>query len=204
MALTTYDELKAAVANWLNRDDLTATIPDFISLAESRIARRLRVAEMEKTMTAYLTSGAVALPPDFEEARRIHSSAAGAYATALQPLSPSQAGDRYPTSQSGVPIHYTITGNTLSTYPNGGSGQVTMTYYARPPALAAYGTNWLLAKAPDVYLYGALLEAAPFLGDDQRTATWASLFDRACDALQSADQRTRYSSSVSRFMGETP
>jgi hypothetical protein len=204
MALATYDDLKLATANWLNRDDLVGNVPDFIEMAESRINDRLRVAPMETTATTFLAGGSVALPSDFLEARRVFSNAEGGYATALTPLSPIQAGDTYPSGSAGVPVHYTIVGDTLSTFPNGGDGQVTMTYYAKLPPLAAYGTNWLLTRNPSVYLYGALIEAVPFLGDDGRIETWASLFAGACDALQAADQRSRYASSTCRVKGETP
>lgn len=204
MALGTYNDLTAAIADWTNRDDLTDRIPDFVHLAESRLNRVLRVAEMETTAYATLTTGAVVLPADFLEPRRIFSSGTGAFQTALQPLSPSEAGDFYPSSRSGVPVHYSISGNTLTTYPNGGTGQVTMTYYAALPTLLAYGSNWLLTKAPDCYLYGSLMEAAPFLGDDGRVETWATLFQSAMERLQSSDQRARYASSACRVPGVNP
>jgi len=46
MSITNYTELKAGVADWLNREDLTAQIPDFITFAEARLNRTLRVREM--------------------------------------------------------------------------------------------------------------------------------------------------------------
>ena len=46
MALTTYAELKTSIGDWLNRADLTAVIPDFISLAEAQIERTLRTRQM--------------------------------------------------------------------------------------------------------------------------------------------------------------
>jgi hypothetical protein len=203
MALNSYTDLVSAIADWLNREDLTR-IPEFVQMAESRLNKSLRVADMETTATAYLVDGAVALPADFEEPRRIISMGTGAYQTALQPLSPSEAGDLYPSSRSGVPIHYTISGGTLTTYPNGGTGQVNMIYYAKLPTLLAYGTNWLLTRAPDLYLYGSLMEAAPFMGDDQRLETWSTLFQKALQDLQGADQRSRYASSVCRVPGVCP
>jgi hypothetical protein len=204
MALDNYTDLKSAVADWLDREDLTARVPDFVLMAESMINRDLRVADMEKTATAYLTDGAVALPADFNEPRRILSNATGAYQIALEPLSPTEAGNLYPSSQSGVPVHYTISGNTLATYPGGGTSQVTMIYYAKLPTLLAYGTNWLLTKAPDIYLYGSLLHSGPYLGDDGRATTWAQLYQAALEKLQAADQRSRYASSVCRVPGVNP
>ena len=164
MALGTYDELVAAVANWLNREDLAPAIPDYVLLAESRINDRLRVAPMEVTATTHLYGGSVALPVDFLEARRIFSNAEGGHATGLTPLAPIQAGDAYPVGAAGVPVHYTIVGDTLATFPNGSDGQVTMTYYAKLPPLAAYGTNWLLSRNPNIYLYGTLIESGPVSG----------------------------------------
>jgi hypothetical protein len=204
MATGTYDELRATIANWLNREDLGAAIPGFVEQAESTINDRLRVAQMEVTATTFLIDGAVALPSDFLEPRRIFSNAEGGFATALTPLTPSQAGDIYPVGSAGVPRHYTIVGDTLSTYRNGGDGQVTMVYYAKVPPLAAYGTNWLLTRNPNIYIYGTLMASAPYLGDDSRLEMWAALFAAACDALQAADQRSRYATSVSRVRGETP
>jgi hypothetical protein len=47
----------------------------------------------------------------------------------------------------------------------------------------------LLTAAPDVYLYGALLQAAPYLKDDARISTWATLYTSAMEDLQVADDR---------------
>jgi hypothetical protein len=57
MALSTFTELKDAIADWLDRSDLTARIPDFIALAEARINRELRIRPMEVRSIMYTTSG---------------------------------------------------------------------------------------------------------------------------------------------------
>ena len=58
MAISNYSELQAAVANWINRDDLTTVIPDFIRLAESRIATDLKTQHLitESTITTDASS----------------------------------------------------------------------------------------------------------------------------------------------------
>jgi hypothetical protein len=92
----------------------------------------------------------VALPPTSSRPRRIFSNAEGGFATALTPLTPSASRvTTIPWASAGVPVHYTIVGDTLATFPNGGDGQVTMVYYAKVPPLAAYGTNWLLTSEPE-------------------------------------------------------
>jgi len=62
MALSTYDELKASVADFLNRDDLTNVIPDFIKLSETVMNREIRHYEMEKRATAQLDTQYTAIP----------------------------------------------------------------------------------------------------------------------------------------------
>ena len=54
MAITTYATLKTAVGNFLSRSDLTSRIPEFIALAEDRIAQDLRIRAMEATVDLVL------------------------------------------------------------------------------------------------------------------------------------------------------
>jgi len=70
-----------------------------------------------------------------------------------------------------------------------------LTYYGKIPVLSDSNTsNWLLAYAPDLYLYGALLEATPYLKDDERLATWSSLYANSLGDMEVADQRASVSS----------
>ena len=74
MSISNYTELKTSVANWLNRTDLTAEIPDFIELAENRIFHELRVPTNEKTIILTVnTEGYATLPSDFLEVKDIFS-----------------------------------------------------------------------------------------------------------------------------------
>jgi hypothetical protein len=194
----TYTGLKASIAEWLMRDDLTAAIPDFIAMAGNRAARKLRVADMETTATGVLTDGAAALPDDFLELRRVVS--AGSTNSILEFTTPGSAGYEYQFEGAGVPLNYTITGTTITPYPTAGSGTLVIDYYAKPPVLSdAVPTNWLLSNAPEVYLYGSLIESAPFLADDNRVGVWGTLFNQACDEMQKLDERMRYGHSVSRL-----
>ena len=74
MALTNYADLKATIAKYLARDDLTDVIPDFIVLAENRLRRELRIRQMLTVATATTTGGdsKLGLPSDFLEMRDIH------------------------------------------------------------------------------------------------------------------------------------
>ncbi len=59
--------------------------------------------------------------------------------------------------------------------------EVEMVYRSNIPALASNSTNWLLTLAPDVYLYGALMEAAPYIHEDARVTLWAQGYVSAVD-----------------------
>jgi hypothetical protein len=205
MALSTYAELQASIALWLMRDDLTAPIVDFITLAEARLNKKLRVREMETTPSAItLTSGVGALPSDFLEARRLVANSDPI--SVLSYITPDQAATEYGanTITGGWARYYTIIGTNFTVYPTTTS-TCTLTYYQKVPALSVSATtNWLLTKAPDVYLYGALAESAPYLADDQRLQIWLTMYQAAVNDLQNADQLANYSRATSRIKGATP
>ena len=66
MAFSNYTELQTSVADWLDRDDLTARIPDFITLAEARFNRLLRIRSMETEAEQVTVAGtrSYSLPTD--------------------------------------------------------------------------------------------------------------------------------------------
>jgi hypothetical protein len=74
MALTTFSQLKTSIANYLNRSDLTGVIPDFITLAESKLNRNLRLRKMQTTTTLTCVSGTatIDLPTDFLEVVQLY------------------------------------------------------------------------------------------------------------------------------------
>jgi len=71
---------------------------------------------------------------------------------------------------------------------------VEITYYAKLEALDdENATNWLLSSHPDVYLYSALLHAAPYLQDDPRVSVWGGLAQQAVSAANLESEKARYS-----------
>jgi len=197
MALANYADLQASVASWLNRTDLAAGIPDFITLAESRINRDLRVRQMETVALIPTVAGSrtVALPADFLEMRTLRLLTSPPRVLNFATLSAlGQAwGD-----QVGTPVDYAITGGSLVLGPApGGVHTLEATYYRRIPTLSAGSpTNWLLTRNPDVYLYAALMEAAPYLMDDQRLPVWGQLYDRAIGAVKMDDNGSRWNAAT--------
>ena len=191
MALTTYAELKTSIGDWLNRSDLTSVIPDFISLAEAQIERTLRARQMIVRANASFDAQYGAVPADFLETKSLKL-------TSTNPQTPLtflsiDALDNEATKYtgSGKPKFFGVVGGQFRLVPLPDSNYTTeLTYYAKLAKLSNSNTsNWLLASSPDIYLYGALLQAAPYLQDDARIQTWATLYERALNDLQTADDR---------------
>lgn len=197
MTIATYDELKASVADFLNRDDLTAVIPSFIRLAESRIDRELRHWRMEKRSTAELDTQYSAIPADFLQPIRLQIT--DAPTSEVAPISTAQMlqlrGDR--NDRVGRPTNYALTAGGIELYPTPDlTYNASLVYYARVPALSASNTtNWLLTEAPDVYLYGALVHSAPYLKDDARIQIWEGLFSAGIANLNATSADAKYGGS---------
>jgi hypothetical protein len=193
MALSNYSQLQAAIADWLNRTDLTNQIKDFIKLAEARFNREVRNHEQIIRKTAQSSAQYVALPTDW----------AGAYnlqvgTQKLSYITPERADDYRNAKITGSVRYYTIIGRSIELLPAPTSDvTVEMAYYAEIPSLSdANPTNWLLQKAPDIYYYGPLCHAAPFLNDDQRLVTLASLTTTAIAALNDESEANSHSGST--------
>jgi hypothetical protein len=191
MALSTYSELKASLADWKHRSGLTGVTPDFIALCEADFNRRLRIAEMEVGATATFDEGYEDVPSDFLEMREIKVNSSPV--RSLKYMTPQQMTEFYPTSGSGTPEFYTLVDHTirLNTTPD---DEVEISYYVRIPALSSDAeTNWMLTNHPDVYLYGSLSHAEPYLKNDKRILTWKSLYEVALKQVEEADKKARWS-----------
>lgn len=201
MALTTYDELKDSIGDFLNRDDLTSVIPDFITLAEADMNRGLRHWRQEKRSTAELDTQYSAIPADFMEAIRFYITSNDT--SPLELISQSEMVDRrYRNSDTtGKPRFYAVTAGEIEVYPTpDGTYDAELYYYSRITALSASNTsNWVLEYFPDAYLYGALVHSAPYLKDDARTQVWASLYANALSAINMESEKSKFGGSGRRM-----
>ena len=171
MAFATYADLQASIASWLNKEDLTNVIPDFIKLAEARFNRELRTLQMVKRATANTEDEFVAVPADWLEAKDLSIAD-----LPLAYVTPEKLGEWKYVNVTGKTRYYTIVGGSFELFPAPTDDvTVEMAYYAKIPALTVSNTsNWLLAKAPDLYLYASLQQAAPYIMDDERLPLWAA------------------------------
>ena len=202
MAINSFVTLKTAVANWLDRDDLSDRIPEFIAINEAVFNRVLRIRTMETIVTAATVGGTKSydLPTGYVQMREIHLDTSPI--TSLQYLTPEMLYRVWAGSTSGKPNAYSIIGNQIyfGETPDGAYDYV-LTYYKTFDGLSdAEPTNWVILNAPDVYLYGTLLQAEPFLMNDQRIPVWERGLRQAISDLQEQNDKDRHSGSELRVM----
>ena len=195
MSITTYAELKSAIANWLLRDDLTSVIPDFIALAEADMNRAIRHWHMEKRSTAQIDSQYSVVPADWLQSIRFYTT--DGTTEPMELISQAELIDRKykDANTAGRPRYYAMTGGQFEFYPvPDDTYNAELVYFAEIDALSDSNTsNWLLEQYADVYLYGALVHSAPFLNDDARVSTWLALYQKAVDALNQKSDAAKFS-----------
>ena len=203
MAIGTFAELKTAAANWLDRSDLTDRIPEFISLAEARFNRVLRIRDMETVSTAISTSAGTreySLPTGFVQMKEFHLTTDPI--TPLAYITPEMMSRMWAGSAKAKPQVFTIIADNVRLGPNPDAVYTTsMLYYKTFTALSASNTTSdMLTNNPDVYLYGTLLEAEPFIMNDERVPLWLAAFEKAVSEIQEQDNKDRHSGSQLRVM----
>jgi hypothetical protein len=191
VSIATYSDLQTSVANWLHRSDLTALIPDFITIGETMLNGDLdsRSQEIRTNLTCDTATRLLTLPSDMVEMRRLSLLSADPIRV-LEYKSPEQlyADNNYINSAQ-MPDSFTVIGGSIelnclpdSTY------TVELIYRQKLPALSnSNTTNWLLTGYPNAYLFASLLASAPYTQDDDRIATWQKAYSDAVDTVNSID-----------------
>lgn len=193
MALSSYTDLQTAVKDWTARFDSTVAnrVPDFIRLGEERLWQRVRSQWGVESATLTVPAGQnwVALPTGWLAFKRIRSAAE----PRMEYMSPDTLEDL---PYDGDPTKYSIEGGRfLYGQTPSVNLDLTIKYFRHPGLLATVATTWLLERAPSIYLYAALIEAAIFVKNSDKVAEYGSLLDKAIDSFQSADLAAQISGS---------
>ena len=196
MSITTYAELQTAVADFLNHEDLTASIPTFIRLAEADMDRRVRHWKMETRLAVSYDAQFEDIPSDWVETVSLYlTDSDGPYQVDLASRADMMDMRFRSADTGGRPYFYAMSGGQFELYPSPDEAYPgELLYLAAIPALSDSNTsNWLLTVAPDAYLYGALVHSAPYLKDDARAQLWSSFYQSATDALNAASKKSKNS-----------
>ena len=205
MAITTYTELKTAIANWLDRGDLTSVIPDFITIAEKQMEREIRHYKMIERSSGELDSQYSAVPSDYLETVRFGVITGNTFKLELTTLTDIMTRREGTQNTAGRPRYYAHIGETFELFPTPDQAYETeLIYYQELPKLSgSQASNWLLEDAPDAYLYGSLMQASPYLGEDERVGVWSGLYAKAVSDINRVSEKTSQSSSGMRIQVNT-
>jgi hypothetical protein len=156
MTLATYAELQSEVIDWLHRSDLSAKVPVFIQNAENIINRRLHIfpVEVETNLVADIGSRFVALPADYGSPvslQSVHIEPRYDFTSALVEQL------RINDDEQGLPVYWAIDGANIAFEKNADAAYPLRFRYWKTVYLSnANPTNAVFARAPDLYLYGAI------------------------------------------------
>tara|TARA_B110000196_G_C21149650_1_gene668763 strand:- start:2395 stop:3018 length:624 start_codon:yes stop_codon:yes gene_type:complete len=201
VAITNYGTLKTEIAEFLNRTDLTAIIPTFITFAHNKLNRDLRTREMVARATANITSEYNAFPPNFLQIRDIRLNTTPP--VALQQVSTEEQNQNRERrgDTAGRPRLYSVIGESFQVFPTPSSAvECEIAYYQKIEAMTADADyNWLLTKSPEIYLYGSLVHTAPYLKDDERIVLWQTLYRDIFNSLTLEDTKSRFGGTTPRM-----
>lgn len=192
--ITNYTTLKQAIADWVNSPEIEQTSDQLIQFVEADLNTRLRCREMIVRATTNNSDEFVKLPTDWLEGinLQIQGGQSPLRFITLDEADIINASNAYTQTR----FYSLMNGAIELVPPPGGYITIEMVYYAKIPALSdSVATNWLITKAPDVYLYGAMAHAAPFLKDDPRIATFSQMYLARVQAMQDESQKSLHSGS---------
>lgn len=203
MSISTYAELKTVVQAWFDDTTVEDNVDTYIDLAEALFNRTLRTREMQESSSLSLDSnGEASLPADFLSAVRVTYGGSPSYDIGY--ASPQVLRDYNTFDTQGLPGLYTIDGSVLRVRPTPGT-TVTLEYFQKIPALSdSQTTNWLLTRAPDLYLVATEAQHAWKTREYERYDRCMALTRATMQQLAIEDEGARSSNAVSRVKGITP
>ncbi len=200
MAFSNYTQLQSAIADFIDRIDISSVIPDFIELAETGMNREIRHWRMEKRATAALDTQYSSLPDDFLEPIRMSLNTPNT--NTLEMVNAFQISNlrAQNLNTTGRPVNFAISDGSIEVFPTpDASYTLELLYYEKISPLSVVSSNWVLSNHPDAYLYGSLIHSAPYLADDGRIQTWAALYQKAINDINSESERSKTSGSGRRM-----
>tara|TARA_R110000851_G_scaffold18446_1_gene58050 strand:- start:1302 stop:1949 length:648 start_codon:yes stop_codon:yes gene_type:complete len=190
----TYAELKTAIANYLNRSDLTSDLDTFIDNVEAELNRRLRTKDMIKRATATADSQYLTVPTDWIEAINVEITSNDFSPLFQQSIESLDVYRKSNNNSVGQPVYFAMVDDSIELAPTpDGEYTLQLTYYAKISALSDSNTsNFVSVSHPDVYLYGALKHASIFLMEDQRIPMFTQQFEKALEEMRLEQEKAAF------------
>jgi len=196
----TFTSLKEDMRRYLERGYVVDTtvyeqLPSLINLAERAIATELKFQGFINVVVTLLVQGTSVYdkPDRWRETISMNfgTGEENNTRTPIFPRSYEYVRAYWPNStQQSAPLfyadydyqHWLIGPTPDANYP------IEILYYQQPPLLDDTNqTNWLTDYAPNALLYRALLEATPFLKNDERIPTWGAMYSQQMQSINTQD-----------------
>lgn len=192
----TYDSLVADISSYLERTDQATLekIPTFIMLAEQVIASEIKFLGNLNVSTSALNVGQAIV----QKPARWHKTVS---------MNVTVGGKRQPvflrkyeylkeywpdSSQTDIPLYYCDYDYEhwlIAPTPDDSYDFEVLFYQRVQPLDSSNQTNWFTVYAPQALLYGSLLQAMPFLKNDERIAMWQQQYSAIMGTLKAEDQQ---------------
>jgi hypothetical protein len=190
----TYAELKTAIANYLNRSDLTSDLDTFIDNVEAELNRRLRTKDMIKRATATADAQYLSVPTDWLEAINVQIDSNDFSPLFQQSIESMDVYRKANNNLTGQPVYYAMVDDTIELAPTPDvEYTLQLTYYAKISSLSDSNTsNFVSVSHPDVYLYGALKHASIYLMEDERIPMFTQQFEKALEEMRLEQEKAAF------------
>ena len=194
MQFASYAAFREAVQTLLDGDDVSqsdlsvATLDIIIGAGEIRLYRELRSSTQDTALSLTVASNAVTLPSDFIELKG-PPLVSGFLAATYAPWEALQNQSQIVGTTAQSPTFYTFEGDTIIFYPTLIDGTIVQGRYYKRFNDISTGTNALFDRHPDVFLYAALAESAPFLGEMTRLPIWEQKYQGLVQAANESERR---------------
>ena len=191
----TYDSLVLNVQTYLERTDATtlAYIPTFIMLAEQVIAAQIKFLGNLNVAESTMTTGAnvIAKPDRWHKTVSMNVTVSGAKQPVLL-RKYEYLRNYWPTdTATATPQYYADYDYThwlVAPTPDQAYNYEILYYERVQPLDSSNQTNWFTIYAPQALLFGSLLQAMPFLKNDDRIPMWQAQYDTIMSVLQNEDK----------------
>ena len=192
--ISDYSTLQTAIGDYLARSDLSGWIPNFIQNCENKLYRELNLRNEETALSVNVSSGVAAVPTDFKALKFAYYN--GNTAIPLQWVELDELYRDYPSRSTGATSSPSVISREGSNFVFGpvaadGTAVLKGIYYAKQDPLRTTDPSWYVTNAPELLLYGSLLEAEAFIMNDPRLLTWKEFYT---DAIRSLKQEEANSS----------
>ena len=203
--------IRASIKQWSQRKNIPdEVLNDFIEIALTRATRALRIPSLESFQTLPINSdGYAQLPYDFQEAKEVYI-IVNDKRVLLERKAINEVDWNYNRSSGiAVPCFFGRFGNYLRVAPwNGAQDALLNLYYYNiiPPMPTDDSTNWFTLYAPEVLLYGAMVELCNYTRDMDGMSVWNNKFNEAVNIIQGVEDRAEWRGSTVAITlkGSTP